>query len=90
MFCFFFLSVWMDLLPCALWNFVIQLFKENISFMISLHLPLVLQCSVNIICNLVCNSLKENILSCIVNLFHILSFVYFLEEWCGGQPGCEW
>lgn len=34
-----FLSVWMDLLPCALWNFVIQLFKENISFMIffSLH-----------------------------------------------------
>lgn len=36
---FFFLSVWMDLLPCALWNFVIQLFKENISFMIffSLH-----------------------------------------------------
>lgn len=80
----------MDLLPCALWNFVIQLFKENISFMISHHLPLVLQCSVNIICNLVCNSLKENILSCIVNLFHILSFVYFLEEWCGGQPGCEW
>lgn len=58
--------------------------------MISLHLPLVLQCSVNIICNLVCNSLKENILSCIVTLFHSLSFVYFLEEWCGGQPACEW
>lgn len=54
---FFFLSVWMDLLPCALWDFVIVKRKY---FFYDFLLPLpVLQCSVNIICNLVCKFIKR-------------------------------